>query len=1424
MTQFVSCVSTTPVHQHRRGMLLLLVLLMLAIFLGLGIFAMTVASRSRTSARAFVDVQSFDTDTALMSQSLLDQAFMKLLRGPSAPGSSVDIPESLLEDMYCGERDLNRNNVTLSGTAGNDDQLAEPDIESGILNLDGDPRQQPARSDSLTGRLLSWAPSAGPFSIATVEIYFENDKLDSDNLWIAAQDLNNNGMFDPRPGVKSPLPLPVPPDPPINPLSASPPVVFNGRVITFAPPNVLLMTAGTSAVSQVAGRSVPPLSYRIVRSDYDGSPAGAPTYRCRYRFLVADLLGSPLRWVPATPSDVVINGPAFRVDPCDHPGEPWLAGFAGNQVDNDNDGTADGRWMSQVLPTLRGKDGRSIKCDVSILVRDLDGRINVNAHGMTRRHSQTGRPYRARSEYGYLRRTVPIGLGYGPADIDASALFSTVPGFVPDGSAFPARLDKWYDGRIVPVATQWDVLLRGDADATVSLYPTPDPAPWLTRRPAPVLGGVIGRYGADGVPGVVGQDAITQNQDNELALAPYGSLTAKSNSPADLKGRMQVVTQQPDSAAGVATGTSGVATLLFYSPDTDSDFTDDPYELRLDRSGPRLGPNTPTADPSVDSLYTVAELERVLRQFDSDASYLAPRLAAALGPRIREDRDEDGELDPAEPSQWQEDSQVRSPPDDPVAPENKKYRDDGEDKAELTSIDGEQRSLAPNGILDDGEDTNGNGYLDLAIDLNGSGFRDMPEDRNQNSDLDRYWPKDAFNPADNSNPLEPFPRAMWERDFTQTLRDLITTESWDTPGLTGLAAARIEKYLVDNPATIAHFSPDCLSGLRFDINRPFPVPPLEAQAKQDYCKHFFYLLRALGVASPAEAAQWAVNVVDFRDADSVMTLFRYDTTPDNGWDVDNSSPVVIGAERPELLITEAAAWFKGQTQGQLFVTLHRPWNAIARTFKNVNPVSPPQLNPPSMAEPVDPRLSNGCKEKNDRNSNGIVEEPSLDLQLRCPGSANPPYPVWRLVLRTAGNPDKIVRFDDPQAPGANEFTATTNRVQLNDLLAMPTNSYLCVTSGPPQHITVSGDTFPIDSAPLFITTTGTIELRRVADPSLAWNSQGNPYVVVDRVVVTPTELDAQTNQPLPPGWRQAVQRAKTDPQLQSEFDQRPDPTLALTNLWKPAPPPPPTPTAPKMGEINYIAPWLHWPNRPLISVGELLLIPRQDSVTWLQNYKIPCIDPGSSGGMAERLVFDACHVYSRFAGNRITLSGSAASLIGADLIPFDQLSTWREPGRVNLFTGTSKITRAMVAGRLDGRAYPSLTVSGSAGQLKPPMTPTATLLCPQSAAVFANASAEYAIKQAGLVAPPNKKDYIPFNPSQNPAFYLNTAIRIPNVATTRSHVFAIWITLRLTDSSDPTNVSFHRMFAIVDRSIPVGFLHGMDLNVRDTVLLQRYLD
>ena len=63
-------------------------------------------------------------------------------------------------------------------------------------------------------------------------------------------------------------------------------------------------------------------------------------------------------------------------------------------------------------------------------------------------------------------------------------------------------------------------------------------------------------------------------------------------------------------------------------------------------------------------------------------------------------------------------------------------------------------------------------------------------------------------------------------------------------------------------------------------------------------------------------AQWAVNIVDFRDPDSIMTRFAYDPDPFNGvWDTSGGD-FVFGAERPELLINETFAYHDRATTDQ----------------------------------------------------------------------------------------------------------------------------------------------------------------------------------------------------------------------------------------------------------------------------------------------------------------------------------------------------------------------------------------------------------------------------------------------------------------------------------------------------------------------------
>jgi hypothetical protein len=179
-----------------------------------------------------------------------------------------------------------------------------------------------------------------------------------------------------------------------------------------------------------------------------------------------------------------------------------------------------------------------------------------------------------------------------------------------------------------------------------------------------------------------------------------------------------------------------------------------------------------------------------------------------------------------------------------------------------------------------------------------------------------------------------------------------------------------------------------------------------------------------------------------------------------------------------------------------------------------------------------------------------------------------------------------------------------------------------------------------------------------------------------------------------------------------------------------------------------------------------------------------------------------------------------------------QLSKWREPGKINVNTivpGTSPTTDNKVWMALQSGSQSLLRIGSGTNITTGTITtnPFVSLSGSSSPATSAgrllslgnslNGSLTMEIFTTGL-AQPDLRD-------SNPFFAYWRANRLANSATIRSQVFAVWITVKITDDSPnaPSPVT-KRMFAIIDRSIPVGYAPGEDLNVRDTIRLKRYLD
>ena len=98
--------------------------------------------------------------------------------------------------------------------------------------------------------------------------------------------------------------------------------------------------------------------------------------------------------------------------------------------------------------------------------------------------------------------------------------------------------------------------------------------------------------------------------------------------------------------------------------------------------------------------------------------------------------------------------------------------------------------------------------------------------------------------------------------------------------------------------------------------------------------------------------------------------------------------------------------------------------------------------------------------------------------------------------------------------------------------------------------------------------------------------------------------------------------------------------------------------------------------------------------------------------------------------------------------------------------------------------------------------------------------------------------------ARNPYFQYQAQTRLGNLVTNRSNVFAIWVTVGYFEAlptlpsaanpdgyqlgpekgSDNGSVERHRAFYIFDRSIPMGFQRGEDLNVDNGILVESMIE
>jgi hypothetical protein len=186
-------------------------------------------------------------------------------------------------------------------------------------------------------------------------------------------------------------------------------------------------------------------------------------------------------------------------------------------------------------------------------------------------------------------------------------------------------------------------------------------------------------------------------------------------------------------------------------------------------------------------------------------------------------------------------------------------------------------------------------------------------------------------------------------------------------------------------------------------------------------------------------AQWAVNVVDYRDRDSIMTRFDYDVYPFahdtsttgidpitglvpggeqyNTW---HPSSIVWGCERPELLITETLAFHDRRTENLSVDNTWDPGNTPSdddfdQFYRPMGSLFVELYNPNSASEAPPGEFHY------DHTQSPAVWEDGVRLNQVTPGAAATRYPVWRMAIVTRAAPGSNYTYLDPDDPTANLY-------------------------------------------------------------------------------------------------------------------------------------------------------------------------------------------------------------------------------------------------------------------------------------------------------------------------------------------------------------------------------------------------------------------
>lgn len=614
-------------------------------------------------------------------------------------------------------------------------------------------------------------------------------------------------------------------------------------------------------------------------------------------------------------------------------------------VDTDGDGIEDSIWIDPNLPVITQRDGKLVKVLAAMQVVDMDGRINLNAAGdRLQGHPAFNLVPQLTGEPSLPPNTQGLikGLGYGPAELHLGPVLGN------NAALFNGLLNQRYG--------------RDD-------YP---------GRAYPPLGGDPRIPDGRDISSIRFREKRFEHLPDRLPGMPvdiHGRMVAAS----DLLGNLRVFTSPIADGAGV----------------------------RMDAQYGNVDPYRSTGGAVVaqeDELFTLVELETLLRELNTDASMLPQRLRRTLELQgvadvIRRQLLTTRSVDLNLPQLANPNPDLAfgigttQAADTVLRPDNMllAMRDSIARNWELPeiTIDQIERLFPPEFRLGAKFDVNmpfGSGR-----DMNDNGEYDEPAEINQ-----------ALASGTMSEPY-PGPTGMLQnvapsrphRDNSRLsllgLEQEFDADQMADPNYSPLVARNLyARYLY------------CIAQALVPLDYQFPgteglTPDPNTRA--------MYRARKL--------AQWAVNVVDFRDADAAMTRFEYDPNPFDGQWQPQPGCVVWGLEFPELVFSESLALHDVRVKDTFL-------DASGKTIRDPQQpdMSLDQYRLPEgslFLELFCPRTTGAAPEEM---SGGFAQgaptslytaDPNvpgrmlLDLQRMAPAGPNgiPSMPVWRIAIGPA---------------------------------------------------------------------------------------------------------------------------------------------------------------------------------------------------------------------------------------------------------------------------------------------------------------------------------------------------------------------------------------------------------------------------------------